>query len=353
MVKKALGPEAIILARRDRVGPDGERQIEITAATDNDGELDLKRPAELLAAGEPPSGIRNPTALAMEELASEVSEIKRALRQFASGRRRRSVAKLGGVWLDFYDQLCARGILPHIACDLVLRGALTREMPDASVPERISAGIARSIRLGGETGGITVMLGPTGSGKTTTVAKLAARLCGRRKVGLLMADSYRVGASEQLGGYARLLDLPMEIVSSSEEMNRAVGKLGNCEEILIDTPGLSGSPDEVDGISRLLSSIPPSSRKLVWVVSATSEVRVLDRARRAVGTIPLDFCIATKVDEAGGLAQVYNWLWNTRIPLTHLATGQKVPDDLEQATSSTVMRWMLGHDRSFSHHRYT
>ena len=348
-VKKALGPEAIILARRDKVARDGRRTIEITAAVDEASCAESTVAQESRweqSSGTSLPGMRNHTAVAMEELASEVAELKRAMRQLAGGHRRSSIGKLGGSWLGVYDQLCARGILPHIACDLVMRSALAREREGASMEEKLCKGVGATIPLGGQTGRITVLAGPTGSGKTTTMAKLAARLADKRKVGLIMADGFRVGAREQLGGYARLLGLPMEVASSPAEMVQALEKLDERDEILIDTPGQSGSPSDAAALSKLISVVPPAGRKLVWVISATADVRTLERARRAFAPVPLDLCIATKVDEAGTLAQAYNWLWDARLPLAHLATGQRVPDDLEVATSSSVARWLLGQNQA-------
>lgn len=342
MVKRALGPEAVIFSRRDLRGGRADERIEIIAAADPYfGEEE--RAAAVYSTGDGPeaSGVSARTSRLLADLASEVCELRRSLRHLAGGNRRRMVARLGMQWVEPYDRLCARGVLPHVAFDIVARSALEPK-PKCSAPDgRIAEVIEGTLVAGEALGRITFAVGPTGSGKTTTVAKLAARLATTGSVGLIMADVFRLGAAEQLGGFARVIGVPMQVVADGQELELALGKFSDKKRILIDTSGQSGAEPERLALEELVRVVPKPERKVALVVSATTETRALDRAWRWLSGARPELCIATKVDEAGGLAQVYNWLWETRVPLGYLATGQRVPDDLERATGLSVGSWLL------------
>jgi len=343
MVKKALGPEAVILSRRDLRGGSAQERIEIIAAADPYGDEDASDAVAYSTRDGVAGRVASERAFgALADLASEVCELRRSLRHLAGGNRRRTVARLGMQWVEPYDRLCARGVLPHVAFDIVARSALEPE-PKCSTPdERIAEVIGRTLVAGETLGRVTFAVGPTGSGKTTTVAKLAAQLAAAGSVGLIMADTFRLGAAEQLGGFARVLGVPIEVVADAQELERALGRFSDKKHVLVDTSGQSGGQAERAALEELVRAVPERERKIAMVVSATTETRALDRAWRWLSGARPELCIATKVDEAGGLAQVYNWLWETRVPLSYLATGQRVPDDLERATGLSVGSWLLG-----------
>ncbi len=343
MVKRALGPEAVILSRRDLRGSGAQERIEIIAAADpHSGEDESDAVVYSTRDGMAGQVASDRTSRVLADLASEVCELRRSLRHLAGGNRRRTVARLGMQWLEPYDRLCARGVLPHVAFDLVARSALESRSKELPAEEGIAGVIESTLVAGGALSRVTFAVGPTGSGKTTTVAKLAAQVAATGSVGLVMADGFRLGATEQLGGFARVLGVPIEVATDGQELERALGRFSDKKHILVDTSGQSGGEPERVALEELVRVVPKPERRIALVVSATTETRALDRAWRWLSGLRPELCIATKLDEAGGLAQVYNWLWETRVPLSHLATGQRVPDDLERATGVSVGSWLLG-----------
>lgn len=190
---------------------------------------------------------------------------------------------------------------------------------------------------------VAALVGPTGVGKTTTVAKLAAnfKLRDRVNVGLITVDTYRVAAVEQLRTYAEIIDLPMHVVSSPREMRRAVQELAAMDLVLIDTAGRS--PRDELKIQELKSFLGEADVDQVHLVlSLVSSARSLEQAAekfRVVGTTAL---LLTKLDEAAGAGAILSAAKRIQLPISYITTGQDVPDDIEAASAPQVARRILG-----------
>jgi flagellar biosynthesis protein FlhF len=190
---------------------------------------------------------------------------------------------------------------------------------------------------------IVALVGPTGVGKTTTIAKLAAnfRLREKRRVGLITVDTYRIAAVEQLRTYADIIDLPMEVVSTPKEMRAAVARLSNLDLILIDTAGRS--PRDEVRIQELKSLLAEASADEVHLVlssigSATNLAKTAERFAE-VGTTAL---LLTKLDESAGLGNLLPLLRASKLPLSYVTNGQNVPDDIQAADQRRLARMVLG-----------
>ena len=189
---------------------------------------------------------------------------------------------------------------------------------------------------------IVALVGPTGVGKTTTIAKLAAnyRLREKCKVGLITVDTYRIAAVEQLRTYADIIDLPMEVVATPKEMRAAIDKFRDMELILIDTAGRSPRDEvKIHELKSFLADAHVDEVHLVMsTVASTRTLRETAERFKKVGTTSL---LLTKVDEATVLGPVFELLRSTGLPVSYVTNGQNVPDDIEAATARRLASAIL------------
>ena len=190
---------------------------------------------------------------------------------------------------------------------------------------------------------LVALVGPTGVGKTTTIAKLAAnyRLKEKRRVGLITVDTYRIAAVEQLRTYADIIDLPMQVVSTPREMREAVGRMDNLDLILLDTAGRS--PKDEVRIQELRAFLTEADADEVHLVlSSVASARVLEQTAERFAAVGTTAMILTKLDEANSLGNILPLVRASRLPLSYLTNGQNVPDDIEIGESMRLARLILG-----------
>jgi flagellar biosynthesis protein FlhF len=190
-----------------------------------------------------------------------------------------------------------------------------------------------------EEGGVVAVVGPTGVGKTTSIAKLAARFAlrhGNRHVAFISADSYRIGAQDQLTTYARILDIPMRSADNVDELNVALNALSDKRLILIDTTGMSQRDVR---LSEQLSLLQSGSRPVqtLLTLAATTQQAALRQAIKAFGASKPSACILTKQDEAGALGGVLSAIIDSGLPVAYITDGQRVPEDLHLARAHTLV----------------
>ena len=187
------------------------------------------------------------------------------------------------------------------------------------------------------------LVGPTGVGKTTTIAKLAAhyRLKEKRRVGLITVDTYRIAAVEQLRTYADIIDLPMQVVSTPREMREAVRRMAGMDLVLIDTAGRS--PKDEVRLQELKAFLHEASADEVHLVlSSVASSRTLEQTAGQFAVVGTSALILTKLDEVNGLGNVLPVLRSSRLPLSDLTNGQNVPDDIAVAESAQLAKLILG-----------
>lgn len=202
--------------------------------------------------------------------------------------------------------------------------------------DRIDRGIGDNTR-------IVYIAGPTGVGKTTTIAKLAAdqifRL--RKKVGFITADTYRISAIEQLRTYASILNVPLEVVQSPGDVQRAMQRLNHCDLILMDTAGRNYLNELF--VAELHSLLAPSDVSETYLVlSLTSKLQDMKRITEHFSKYSLDKVIFTKLDETDTVGSIYNLLHEYPLNVSFLTNGQNVPDDLLQADGELLVDILLG-----------
>ncbi len=183
------------------------------------------------------------------------------------------------------------------------------------------------------------LIGPTGVGKTTTIAKLAARysLLYRKRVGLLTVDTFRIAAVDQLRTYAEIMRLPIEVVVSPQDVPTALNRLSDREIIFVDTAGRSQRNDlQMSELRAFLNAISPDEVHLV--LSTTSNYRTLKEILDRFSMVRYDKLLFTKMDETRTPGIILNGKHLTDKPISYITTGQSVPDDIEDAIPERLMR---------------
>lgn len=188
-------------------------------------------------------------------------------------------------------------------------------------------------------------IGPTGVGKTTTIAKIAShfQLVKKNKVGLITADTYRVAAVEQLRTYANILGIPLKVIYTMDEMKEAEDYFAGYDVVLIDTAGRSHKNEQQkDDINQLIETIPEDSRDVYLVLSATTKYKDLIKITECYHEITDYGLVFTKLDETSCVGNIYNIKLLTDAPLSYVTYGQNVPDDITQINPQDIAKQILG-----------
>jgi flagellar biosynthesis protein FlhF len=253
-----------------------------------------------------------------------------------------------------YYHLISVGVSKQRACALIeeLKNDSSMEDPEnhhytlAAVENIIKGSIASSYRnTGGNTGKkrISLFVGPTGDGKTTTLAKLAARCLFEDKlnVGIITMDTYRIGAVEQLKRYADIMDVPMEVASEKKALERALNKFADKDIILIDTPGKSrGDEVYLSKLKEYFTMGLPLETNLVLSMTSSQE-SMMDAVAR-FGIVNYNNIIFTKLDDSKKFGSIYNVIDHVGKPVFYIADGQNVPHDLNKMDPAKLARLIVG-----------
>lgn len=281
----------------------------------------------------------------IDRLQKELADMKAMLVKVASGEREeedeptlQQVMEMQGVSSAVLDEMMR--LLPAGAL-LAEKG--TREAQEALtsfIAERIP--LAKGLETEANTHKVAALIGPTGVGKTTTLAKIAARsvLEDGIPTALITADTYRVSAVEQLRTYADILDLPLEIVYTPQELQRALEKFQSKPLVLVDTAGRSqNNRRQMQELSDLLNAEPTMERYLVMSVT-TKDEDAADILERFAPCRP-DKMIFTKTDETRSLGIMLNLLYGRQMPLAYFTNGQSVPDDIMMGDAAKLAELLL------------
>ncbi len=264
--------------------------------------------------------------------------------------------------IEHYTELIGQEVAHGLARELLLKASKTDGQTDpkvlhASLRREIAAllpsagepSLAPQTPGGGDlTGGVRrphtiALVGPTGVGKTTTVAKLAAtlKLDRGQRVGLITADTYRIAAVEQLRTYAGIIGLPLEVVANPDEMRAALGGMSHLDAVVIDTAGRSPrSADRLDELAALLAAARPHETHLV--LASTSSQRTLLHAAERFAGVKTDRLIFTKLDEAVSFGVLLNVVREIGRPLSYITTGQEVPHQIEVCDADRLAGLVMG-----------
>ena len=358
-VRRDLGGDAIILAsrevRRRRLLGIGPRElIEVTAsATMPSGSIELlNEPADPGAARQLAGSTLS--AAAQAQFGAQLSQLHAMVETLSrQGRIDHLLPDLPGELVPTYARLVEAEIPEMLARRLVRHVSDNLEPDQLGVPASVQAAlceaveqcipIAPPIRAVVGTRRTVALVGPTGVGKTTTVAKLAAnfKLIHGLRVGLITVDTYRIAAVEQLKTYAEIIDLPLAVANDPGQMSQAVEELGDVEMVFIDTAGRSPRDEvKIRELADFMAQARPDEVHLV--LSAGAAERTLKSAVERFAIVRADRLILTKLDEAEGLGTILGVLGQANRPVSYLTTGQAVPDDIEPADRKRLARLILG-----------
>lgn len=190
-----------------------------------------------------------------------------------------------------------------------------------------------------EQGGVVALVGATGVGKTTTIAKLAARYAlrhGSERVAMVTTDGYRIAAHEQLRTYGRILDIPVRIANNHEELVEALKLLSDRDLVLVDTAGMSQRDIRLTEQFQLIQKSAPSI-KTYLVLSSTTHRAGLREITAAFGEAKLDGCILTKLDETTSLGGALSAVMEHELPVAYVSDGQRVPEDIHIARGHSLI----------------
>lgn len=193
--------------------------------------------------------------------------------------------------------------------------------------------------------GAMVLVGPTGVGKTTTIAKLAGRLAliEKRKVGLITIDTYRIGAVEQLKTYAEIMNIPFKVVITIKEMEDAIEALKDCDVILVDTTGRSSKNQmQISELRAFISKVKTDNIHLV--ISATTKNKDISAITEGFRALNYKNTIITKLDETTVYGSIINIIYKAKTPVSFLTVGQNVPDDIAELSVDKLVKLSLGED---------
>jgi flagellar biosynthesis protein FlhF len=288
------------------------------------------------------SGFESASSPKVEKLLTEISEVKYLLQSHVASNFWGSIQQENKHVTEIVKHLLNSGFSPKLCAEIA------HKLPeDLSVPaliknarEQVKCMIKTSHAFDiFDRGGIFAFIGPTGVGKTTTVAKIAARCVlryGRNQVALLTTDTYRIGAQEQLKTFAKILGLSLTAVRDSEDLAAKLKEFSNRKIVILDTAGVS-QRDTLMIEQSLLLQHGSNKTKRILVMSSTTDLRTQEevinlhnQAMLNANGEKLDSVIITKIDEAAHLAPVIDSVIRHDLSVLFVSNGQRVPEDLSQ-----------------------
>ncbi len=350
MVRADLGRDAVIVQTRKvnkRVlGVWGREMVEVWAS-DNPELESIRRPqvsTPQRVVGSPPPD-EQPSRIA--QLENEIQNLKAMLAQLAQ----QGVAVVPNTvspapatpnrWLSLLreaevEEAIARELLQSVPEESMSESAL-----QSLIADRLTVSGAITIEKGQPK--VVMLVGPTGVGKTTTIAKLAAQyaLLQKHRVGLITIDTYRIAAVEQLRTYSQIIDVPIRVVYSAPELPAAVREFAGMDIIFVDTAGRSQrNTMQIGELKACVERLKECEVHLV--LSATTKTRDLYDVVQRFSVMPLHRVIWTKLDESTTFGNILNVAVKHPLPISYLTTGQRVPEDVEVAEANKLASLITG-----------
>lgn len=372
MVRNELGANAVILKTQQVVkdgflGMIGKTEIEVTAAIDYE-------PADSSGITVAPPSEKNedamesvvdvvqiqskPTRLSEERSASqpfsakgieqEIAGLRSTIEQLKETVLLQDRITFTGYYKELFIKLMNNDVEEYIAYQIIEK--LYKELGEVSpdtINERLRAlaGDLLSLTKGisvKKSNYIVMFIGPTGVGKTTTLAKLAANavIYQNKKVGLLTIDTFRLGAVEQLKTFANILDLPIEIAYTSDDISGAMRRFADKDVIFVDTIGRSpGDSRSLEELEKYCSMLNPD--EVYCVMSATSKIRDMYETVKRFNVFRIDKLIFTKLDETTTFGFLLSMSINVNRPLAYVTNGQNIPEDILNADRKYLVTKLL------------
>lgn len=362
-IRHELGKEAVIISQRKIKKPGFKgyfsgKLIEVTAAVENysvgsnqkkveekeednfknsldnlkkimNKEIESKKSATLLKkeeVGEP---------IVTISLENEVAQMKELLNKVLKNTEKEEVEE---------DELLT--LIRELDIDTVFYDELKNRMGNENIKENLREIIKSDLKIiSDDLKGNVVLVGPTGVGKTTTIAKLAGRLSliDKKKVGLITVDTYRIGAVEQLKTYAEIMNIPFKVVITMKDMEEAVKSMEYCDIVLIDTTGRSSKNTmQISELRAFVQKAKPDSVNLV--ISSTTKNKDIKAIIEGYKELDYKSLIITKLDETTVYGSLYNIQRAAGQPLRYITVGQNVPDDIKVPSKEEIIKFIFGEE---------
>ncbi|MDY7032369.1 MAG: flagellar biosynthesis protein FlhF [Thermodesulfobacteriota bacterium] len=352
LVKRQLGSDAVILSTRrirkagGAFGILGRQVVEVTAATDREyASHNQVNGTEKRKDNFEKNILFNP-------LNDDIQEMKGMLRSLIRNSLPQDVYDLPEGLLYLYRNMVQNGVVSELASEIIREVKETLSQNDVKrdgrVKECLSEILERIVMVSGplqvEDGRqkVVAFVGPTGVGKTTTIAKIAAKqaLEAKKRTALITLDTYRIAAIEQLRTYARIIGIPVEVLLHGSEIQRVLQLHQDKDLILIDTAGRNHrSQSQISELSSLFDTTIPIETHLV--LSATTKDEDIDDICSGYNIIPIHRLLFTKLDESLCFGSIINQAVRSGIQLSYFTTGQRVPEDIEVATHWRILDLIL------------
>ncbi len=344
-VKSELGEDALILGTRTLRRSESLKavspQVEITAATDRFPSNPQEFPSEKLFPEEQSSFV---------ETVDEEPELKSLVMTLLNQTERVRAFGIRERQFGLYKNLIDAGVNERLAGKMIERlnaeSESSLETPSLFKEKAEMAKLMKRLtpcdpgfkkpKSGPR---LVAFVGPTGAGKTTTLAKLAARfsLEKNKKVAIISLDTYRVGAVEQLRVYGQIMNAPVEVASDPDEFQQAVARHRDKDLILIDTTGKNHKdPAYPNRLKQIFSRVEELETHLV--LSVAMDEKIFDSVYNSYRSLGIDRLLFTKLDEGVSFGPMFNFALKTHVPLSYFTDGQRVPEDIEVAESERVIR---------------
>jgi flagellar biosynthesis protein FlhF len=357
-VKRELGSEAVILQvkKRKKFGPflfPRREVVEVVAGT-NVNVAERYTPDQIAGREPVADSAALDYQLKVKEMKGELDRLRTALGRIMAERHLKAPARFRGRAAQLHQYLVDRGVEDELAQRLIclLQEAKSElESEGLGTAQLLLDHYAKKLHglftIGGQIQAtarerrMVVMVGPTGEGKTTTIAKLAANyaLVMGKKVALISADTYRIAAPEQLKIYAEIIGVPVQVVYTPHELAQTIERLADQELVFIDTAGRSPSNSlHLSELRAYLNVCGPAEVHLV--LSSTKKADDMKFAMEKYHGIDIRSLIFTKLDETQALDAVMNTAYATGKPLSYFGVGQNVPDDLELASTDRFVQFI-------------
>ena len=341
-VREAMGPDAVVLSNRTVDGG-----VEIVAMRDTDVGA-ISSSAQLYV---PPAPVRDDEA-EMGELRGELKSMRALIERQFAGMGNVPVATGDPLRESLFTWLAGAGFSGQLARTLLAHLPVGHDRQSAMA--WIRQELARKVQVLADEealfaqGGVLALIGPTGVGKTTTTAKLAARFVlkhGPERLALLTTDSFRIGAHEQLRIYGDILGVPVHAVKDAADLRFALNALADKHLVIVDTVGMSQRDRNLSEQIAMLAGVQAPVQRVLLLNGAShgdtlNEVVHAYRQDAGLGGEPgcgLDGCIITKLDEATHLGSVLDVVIRHRLPVFYASTGQRVPEHLELAQAPALV----------------
>ncbi|MGZ0085263.1 flagellar biosynthesis protein FlhF [Caldibacillus thermoamylovorans] len=349
-VRAELGRDAVILRSKEiqtggLFGLFAKKKVEVLAGVDPDP-LPRRQPETAL--------FERPPATALEKgdrsFADELKELRRVIGQLSERRLAPAYPPpLAAIEQRLIDQGLADSYIREVMERLLERWYANpsgrSSAAAAGWAKEAVRGLLSSLPFAGaaQAKKYSILLGPTGVGKTTTLAKIAGRavLEQGKTVGFITTDTYRIAAIDQLKTYAHILDAPLAVCYNAEEFREAKRKLAHCDLVFVDTAGRNfRDPQYIDELQQTLEF--DSETETLLVFAATGKYEDMRAIYSRFSRLPIDRLIVTKLDETDSFGAIVNVLLDSRLGAAYFTNGQNVPDDMVDASAERLVHLLLG-----------